>query len=178
MKLALPASMMMPLLVLCGCQRVTSDMARQARSNADSASPLFTDQQAVRPPARGGVAHASGDLAQLSSGRLGLAVQAPATQTAGEADIQRGKARYEIFCMPCHGEHGEGDGEVVRRGFPKPQPFGLAALRAAPDAQLQAAIREGAGVMGPFADRVSEADAQAIVAYLRLLQTQNAGSAK
>ncbi len=156
------------LLALAGCQRVTSDMARQPRHNPDSSSPLFADRQAARPPVRDGVVHASGDLAQLSSGRLGLAVEAP--PTPADADLPRGRARYTIYCLPCHGEQGRGDGEVVRRGFPTPPSFGTAALRAAPDAQLLAAIREGAGAMGPFADRVSEADARAIVAYLRVLQ--------
>ena len=164
------------LLLIGGCQRVTSDMARQPRHNPDSTSPLFADQQAARPPVRGSVVHASGDLAQLSSGRLGLAVDAP--PAPADANISRGKARYTIYCLPCHGEQGQGDGEVVRRGFPQPPAFGTAALRAAPDAQLLAAIRQGAGVMGPFADRVSAADARAIVAYVRVLQQkQQPGSA-
>ena len=157
------------LALLTGCQRVTDDMGRQPRHNPDSMSPAFADQQAARPPVRGSVVHASGDLAQLSSGRLGQVkdVQAP---TVTDALIHRGQQRYTIYCLPCHGSAGEGNGEVVRRGFPAPPPFSAAALREAPDARLHAAIRQGAGVMYPFADRVSEADAWAIVAYLRVLQ--------
>ena len=158
------------LVALAGCQRVTDDMGRQPRHNPDSTSPLFADHQAARPPVRGSVVHASGDLAQLSSGRLGLASEVQPPSKTITAQIERGKARYTIYCLPCHGVTGAGDGEVVRRGFPTPPPFASIALRDATDARLRAAIRQGAGVMGPFADRVSEADAGAIVAYLRVLQ--------
>ena len=40
------AMLMLVLLVLAGCQRVTDDMARQPRHNPDSTSPFFADQQA------------------------------------------------------------------------------------------------------------------------------------
>ena len=156
--------------VLAGCQRVTDDMGRQPRHNPDSASPLFADQQAARPPVPGTVVRASGDMAQVSSGRLGLVAEAAAPSTFTDAQVKRGQARYTIYCLPCHGASGAGDGEVVRRGFPAPPPFSAIALREAPDARLQAAIRQGAGVMYPFADRVSADDAWAIVAYLRVLQ--------
>lgn len=161
----------LPLVVLgllAGCHRVTEDMGRQPRHNPDSRSALFADQQAARAPAPGGVARASGDLAQLSSGRLDTAtISAP---LLGDALIHRGQDRYVIYCLPCHGVSGAGDGEVVRRGFPTPPPLTSAALLGATDARLTRAIRQGVGVMGPFADRVSEADAAALVAYLRVLQ--------
>ncbi|HEY4083731.1 MAG TPA: cytochrome c [Burkholderiaceae bacterium] len=158
------------LTVLGGCHRVTEDMGRQPRHNADSRSALFADQQAARAPVPDGIVHASGDLAQLSSGRLGAASARTSAPLLGDALLHRGQDRYVIYCLPCHGVSGAGDGEVVRRGFPAPPPLTSAALLGATDARLTAAIRQGVGVMGPFADRVSPADAAAIVAYLRVLQ--------
>jgi mono/diheme cytochrome c family protein len=158
-------------LLLAGCHRVTEDMTFQPRHNAASTSPLFADGQATRPQPAGTFVHAHGDLASISSGRAGLDTEpvdhaAPVTA----ALISRGHERYTIYCLPCHGEHGAGDGEVVRRGFPAPPPIDSPALRAASDAQLHDAIRNGAGAMYPFADRVSDADAWAVVSYLRVMQ--------
>src|SRR3954466_12174853 len=34
--------------------------------------------------------------------------------------LARGRERYEIYCAPCHGLAGGGDGFIVQRGFPKP----------------------------------------------------------
>jgi mono/diheme cytochrome c family protein len=145
-------------------------MARQPRHNIASTSALFGDREAVRPPVAGTVVRASGDLAMLSSGRAGGVGRPLDTPAATDAAVARGRQRYLIDCVPCHGARGDGDGEVVRRGFPAPPPLAAATLRAAGDDRLEAAIRRGVGVMPPFADRISADDARAIVAYLRVLQ--------
>ena len=31
--------------------------------------------------------------------------------------VQTGQDRYNIFCVPCHGENGDGRGIIVQRGF-------------------------------------------------------------
>ena len=33
------------------------------------------------------------------------------------ADLDRGQERFNIYCAPCHGRTGEGNGMVVQRGF-------------------------------------------------------------
>ena len=33
------------------------------------------------------------------------------------ADLDRGEARYNIYCSPCHDQRGEGTGIVVQRGY-------------------------------------------------------------
>jgi len=40
-----------------------------------------------------------------------------------EADLQRGKERYQIYCVPCHGPAGNGRGKIVERGFLEPTSF-------------------------------------------------------
>ena len=37
--------------------------------------------------------------------------------------LERGQQRYRIFCTPCHGELGDGQGMIVKRGFTPPPPF-------------------------------------------------------
>jgi mono/diheme cytochrome c family protein len=40
-----------------------------------------------------------------------------------EADLKRGKDRYQIYCVPCHGPAGNGRGKIVERGFLEPPSF-------------------------------------------------------
>ncbi|MDB5984168.1 MAG: hypothetical protein JWQ69_5183 [Pseudomonas sp.] len=84
--------------------------------------------------------------------------------------LARGEERYRIYCTPCHGLTGLGDGRVVQRGFPVPPAFTEQRLRAAPDAYLLNVIAEGHGLMYGYAARVPPADRWAIVAHLRVLQ--------
>jgi mono/diheme cytochrome c family protein len=94
----------------------------------------------------------------------------PAKRVADAALLERGRDRHEIYCAPCHGSDGYGRGLVVRRGFPAPPSYHGERLRMATDAVIFAAITRGAGRMLPMADRLTEEDRWAIVAYIRALQ--------
>lgn len=153
------------------------DMYVQPKYKPGDPSPLFSNDSASRPPPEGSIPAAQGELAGPSSGRLGrTAAPLTATPSGGNpypmtlALLQRGRNRYDIYCAACHGLAGAGNGMVVQRGFPKPLPYTRARLLHASDADLERSIREGYGVMYPFADRVNEHDSWAIVAYLRALQ--------
>ncbi len=84
--------------------------------------------------------------------------------------MQRGHERYYIYCSPCHGLDGKGDGMIVERGFPKPPSYHTDRLRAAPARHFFDVITKGYGVMYPYAARVTPEDRWAIVAYVRALQ--------
>ena len=84
--------------------------------------------------------------------------------------LARGRERFDIFCAPCHGLDGTGDGRVVQRGFPHPPSYLSGRLRDAPADHFLDVITNGFGVMYPYADRVAPADRWAIVAYIRALQ--------
>ena len=88
--------------------------------------------------------------------------------------LQRGQARFRIYCTPCHSELGDGDGMVVQRGFPHPPSYHSAALIAAPTQHFYDVITHGFGVMYSFADRVQPSDRWAIAAYIRALQLSQA----
>lgn len=96
------------------------------------------------------------------------AVPQPAVITA--ALVERGRERYDIFCSPCHGRTGDGQGMIVQRGFPHPPSLTIGRLTEAKAAALYDVITNGHGVMYSYADRVSSADRWAVVAYLRALQ--------
>ncbi len=84
--------------------------------------------------------------------------------------MQHGRERFEIFCSPCHGYAGHGDGRVVQRGFSHPPDLHSPELVAAPDKAIFDAITNGYGAMAPYRDRVPVADRWAIIAYVRALQ--------
>lgn len=92
----------------------------------------------------------------------------PVAATA--ATYRRGRERFDIFCAPCHGPTGEGDGMVVQRGFPAPPSYHTDRLRGAPDRHIYDVITQGYGAMYPYGDRLSRQDRWAIVAYIRALQ--------
>lgn len=84
--------------------------------------------------------------------------------------IERGKQRFDIYCAPCHGRYGDGNGMIVRRGFPHPPSYYSDALRNAPNQLFFDVITHGYGAMFSYADRVDPPDRWAIVAYIRALQ--------
>lgn len=86
------------------------------------------------------------------------------------ATYQRGRERFDIFCAPCHGPSGNGDGMVVQRGFPAPPSYHTDRLRGAPNRHYYDVFTQGYGAMYPYGDRVSREDRWAIVAYIRALQ--------
>ncbi len=163
---------------LASCEREMQDMYRQPRFDPNERSTLFDDGRASRPPPPGSVAMARGTLAMTSSGRRGeradeARAAAYAASSAGAptmARLERGRERFEIVCSPCHSVVGDGDGTVVRRGFPRPPSYHEARLRSAPDRHFFDVITNGYGVMYSYADRVAPEDRWAIVAYIRALQ--------
>lgn len=84
--------------------------------------------------------------------------------------IDRGQDRFNIYCIVCHGPTGNGDGMVVRRGFPKPPTYHDDRLRNAPVGHFFDVMTNGWGRMNSYAAQVSPADRWAIVAYIRALQ--------
>lgn len=96
------------------------------------------------------------------------AIQHPPIVSA--ALLQRGRQRYDIYCAPCHGLTGEGDGVIVARGFPKPVSFEDPGQMRQDASHLMEVISQGHGVMYGFYDRAEPADRWAIIAYIRALE--------
>jgi len=185
--------------LLFGCEKVMRNMYEQPKYKPLDAAALWPDGQSARPLEPGVVVRSAGAIAAASSGRVGEQPLDAAAQPVYPRDergamradpgarvaaagpkadpvpvtldtLRRGRERYDIYCAPCHSVSGDGDGMVVRRGFPAPRTLHSDRLRSAPDSYLYGVISEGYGVMYPFADRIAPRDRWAIVAYLRALQ--------
>lgn len=146
-------------LALLGCE--DQSMTHQPRYGWQAASPAFPHGAAALQPPAGVVAQEEEDTG-------------PPTVTA--ALLQRGRERYDIFCAPCHGFGGDGDGVVVRRGFPKPPSYHEARLMSAPAQHFFDVITGGYGVMYSYATLIPPRDRWAIVVYIRALQQARAAS--
>jgi len=75
-----------------------------------------------------------------------------------------------VFCSPCHGRTGQGNGMVVQRGFRAPPSFHDARLRNAPVGYYVNVETNGFGAISDYAAQVPPADRWAIAAYIRALQ--------
>lgn len=93
-----------------------------------------------------------------------LAALAPPGPPVDAALLARGATRYEIYCTPCHGARGAGDGPVVARGFPRPP--GIAGAEAA---RSVAALSTNLAGAHPFDDRIAPRDRWAIARFVEAM---------
>ncbi|MEP7071672.1 MAG: cytochrome c [Verrucomicrobiota bacterium] len=157
-------------LALTGCRQ---DMYNQPKAKTYSKSDFFSDGTNARQlPAYTVEYHRAGENEALDTGlRDGvLLTTLPPPLTLTPELLRRGRERYDIYCAVCHGLTGEGNGEVVERGYPAPPTYHSAHLRAAPLGHFYDVIANGYGVMYSYASRVEPNDRWAIAAYLRALQ--------
>ncbi len=146
-------------------------MSQQPRYNPMVPSDFFADGRSERPDVPGAVAHGSprfGDpfFTGKQNGELIERMPVPITREF----LERGRERFDIYCSPCHGRTGDGQGMVVKRGFRSPPSYYIQRLREAPDGHFFEVISSGFGEMYSYADRVSPRDRWAITAYIRALQ--------
>lgn len=154
------------LLTACG-----PNMRDQPRFDPYQASGFFADGTSARSPVEGTVPR--GRLEADEHFYRGTVDGRPARELPVALDrelLERGRQRYEIFCTPCHGALGVGDGMIVQRGFSPPPSFHSDRLRGAPVGHVFQVISRGLGRMPAYGDRVPTADRWAIVAYVRVLQ--------
>ena len=106
----------------------------------------------------------------VAQGDVARAAAAKTPPPISDALLARGRERFGIFCAPCHGAAGDGDGVIVAHGFPAPPSYHIDRLLAAPAQHFFDVMTSGYGVMFSYADRVNVQDRWAIAAYIRALQ--------
>ena len=155
-------------LTAAACQR----MAQEPRYRPFQPSDFFPNGASARPLPNDTVArgHAGEDTLMLTgkdaSGQDSTELPFPATR----AVLERGRQRFEIYCVECHGYSGDGDGMVVQRGFLPPPSYNSDRLRQAPVGHFFDVITNGFGAMPSYASQIPVSDRWAIVAYIRALQ--------
>jgi len=161
---------------LSGCDML--DMYDEPRFEPLEASTFFDDGTSARPLVAGTVAR--GDLREdegFYSGKVDGKYVTTLPLDLDEQLMLRGQERFNIYCSPCHGRVGDGNGMIVERGFRRPPSFvGTERLLNAPVGHFYDVISNGFGAMPSYASRVAPHDRWAIVAYIRALQRSQNGS--
>ena len=156
------------LLLLAGCR---ADMQNQPYQRPLVQSDFYADRRAARPLVEGAVArgHERADT-YFYTGKIGSedGNYMPFLVTAEV--MQRGQQRFNIYCSPCHGETGDGNGMIVQRGLKHPPSYHTDRLRNAPIGYFFDVMTNGFGVMLDYSQQVKPEDRWAIAAYIKALQ--------
>ena len=151
-----------------GCRQ---DMHDQPKYVPLRQSTFFDDERSARPLVEGTVAR--GQLHEdelLYTGKIKGEEAAIFPMRVDAAVMARGQQRFNIYCAPCHGRTGLGDGMVVRRGYRRPPSIHQDRLRSAPAGHFFDVMTNGFGAMPDYAGQIKVEDRWAIVAYIRALQ--------
>ena len=92
------------------------------------------------------------------------------------ADLDRGEERFNIYCSPCHGRTGEGNGMVVQRGY-RQAALATTSIGCArsPAGYFFDVMTNGFGAMPDYRAQIPVEDRWRIVAYVRALQLSHGG---
>jgi len=156
-------------LALSGCEEaIRQDMANQPKNRPESPSDFFADGRSVRPMLDNTVARGAidNDVYNVAKDFAGFP---PAVKVNAQL-LERGQDRYKIFCTPCHGLQGNGEGMIAMRGMKHPPSYHIDRLRQAPNGYFYDVMTNGFGAMYSYSERITPADRWAIVAYIRALQ--------
>ena len=98
--------------------------------------------------------------------------------TITRADLDRGEQRFNIYCAPCHGRTGEGNGMVVQRGYRQAASYHIDRLREAPAGYFFDVVTNGFGAMPDYRAQITVEDRWRIIAFVRALQLSHHATAK
>jgi len=153
---------------LAGCRQ---DMHNGPRYKAFQASESFPDGRSSRNLPPGTVARGwQREDDALYTGKVNGVFVDQFPFPIGHDELARGQARFNIYCTPCHGKLGDGNGMVVQRGLRQAASYHNDRLRAETVGYFFDVITNGFGAMQGYAEQVPVRDRWLIVAYVRALQ--------
>lgn len=165
---------------------IIQDMDNQPKVRAQARNPMFADRRGMRGPVAGTVAR--GELREDDAFFRGIRDSEDWSSWIEEIPVpvtlqtmRRGRERYDIFCSPCHGLSGTGEGMVSTRAdalqegtWTPPASFHTDLVRGRAAGHLFNTITNGVRNMPAYASQVPVEDRWAIVAYVRALQRSQA----
>lgn len=147
------------LAALCGCESLDRNMW-------DTPAPLPQSEPVRLPPADSVPTKGKERIPPLSEA---FRLANPVEPTAW--NLHKGKELFGIFCVPCHGVSGKGDGPIAAKYVPTPVDIGPgSAASKQPDGVLFAIISSGSGGMPAFRHDLDPAERWMIVRHLRALK--------
>jgi mono/diheme cytochrome c family protein len=157
------------------------DMDRQAKYRPQQPSIHFPNGRTSQEPVPGTVAR--GDRYEnnpVNTGRnggetVGTNYVAAIPMAVTAQLIERGHQRFNIYCLPCHGPQGDGNGIVKKYGYATVRSLHEKVIVMQADGELFNTISHGKATMLGYASQISVEDRWAIVGYTRALQRSRLG---
>jgi mono/diheme cytochrome c family protein len=161
------------------------NMDNQPKYVSQEANALFLDGRAMRPKVEGTIAQSgmAGDTHLFMGVTDGdWSTEYPSSLTVNHDFLLRGQGRYNIYCAPCHGVVGLGEGLIHKRAnqlvetgvngttWVAPKNLHEELIKEQPIGQLFNSITNGVRTMAAYGSQISTKDRWAIVAYIKALQ--------
>ena len=164
---------------------IIQNMDNQPKSVSQDGSEWFLDRRIMRPKAQGTIAR--GDMIDDTHFFRGIqndewASSFPSKLSIDKQMLERGQDRFNIYCTPCHGADGYGEGLVHLRAmilvetgangtsWVAPKNLHEELIKQQPVGQLFNTITNGVRTMAGYAAQIPTEDRWAIVAYIKALQ--------
>jgi mono/diheme cytochrome c family protein len=164
---------------------IIQNMDNQPKFVSQEANALFLDGRAMRPRVEGTIARSgmAGDTHLFMGVTDGAwSTEYPSSLNVDHEFLMRGQERFNIFCSPCHGAVGKGEGlidiranQLVETGvngttWVAPKNLHDEAVKEQPVGELFNSITNGVRTMAAYGSQISTKDRWAIVAYIKALQ--------
>jgi mono/diheme cytochrome c family protein len=143
-------------LALCGCEKIDRNMWDSPAFKPQSDPLRLAPADSV--PTKG-----TERIPPFAEAR---ALKNPVERT--EWNILKGKELFGIFCAPCHGASGKGDGPIAKKYVPTPvdiSPSGVTAGLS--DGEIYVILSNGSGGMPAFRHDLLPVERWLIIHYLR-----------
>ncbi len=174
------------------------DMDKQGKFSAQDVNTIFADHRAMRPPVENTFAredalreddHYYRGVVTGADGKPAWAATYPGQARVDLTFLKHGQERFNIYCRPCHGYGGYGDGIVSERAMQlmsstdakgtawvQPKNIHEPQIREQPPGQIFNSITNGIRNMSGYASQIPVHDRWAIVAYVKALQFSQSAS--
>lgn len=160
--------------------QVVYDMDQQFSFKAQQENPFFADGMAMRTQPEGSVARGmlQADPVLFTGTTDGdtMWVETIPVEVTRQL-LDRGQDRFNVFCAPCHGLSGNGNGpiniratELAEGTWTPPTDVAAETVVAQPVGHIYNTIKNGIRNMPAYGPQISPEDRWAVVAYVRAIQ--------
>ena len=157
--------------------QTVSDMEEQSKLGTQETSNFFADSTSIRQSPLHSI-HVGKQKYEFEQAEYDSAETFVNPLPPDKFVLARAKNRYEIYCQPCHGIDGKGNGLVITQpvlaedeeGFPPPADLTSAHTVALSDGRLFHILSTGQNLMFRVNFKLNENDRWALVHYIRHLQ--------
>lgn len=163
------------------------DMTYAVSYETNSVNPLFSDNETTRQPVAGTIPRGTFPendtmseaalksflykryYADTPDGYEKAGAELVNPVLLNDQTLAEGKKVYDIYCMVCHGQTGDGQGSIVQSGAFPPVPDYKTRLKGLAEGKMFHSITYGRNLMGSYSAQVSPEDRWKVIYYIQKL---------